>query len=214
MLGEDDLDRLGGGDRAATRRGALAPPATWKFALPSAPAPLVPSARLTDRLITADGHAVVSIVAPAGYGKTTLLSQWADRLPDEVYVALDVGDNDPVVLLQYIATALDRVEPLDPALLRLLASPGPSIEATLLPGLLEAIWARRKPTVLMLDDVHLLSEPAALLVVSSLMLHLPPSLRLALAARHAVPLPFSRLRVSGHLLELGARDLALDAESA
>ena len=101
----------------------------------------------TDLLAGANGPAVVSIVAPAGYGKTTLLRQWADHLSNVGYVALEEGDNDPVALISGIATALGRVEPLDPALLRLLASPGRSLELTLLPGLVEAIWARgaRRP---------------------------------------------------------------------
>ena len=77
---------------------------------------------------------MVSIVAPAGYGKTTLLRQWADRLPSMAYVALDARDSDPVLLISCIATSLDRVEPLDPAVLRLIGSPGHSVESTLLPS--------------------------------------------------------------------------------
>ncbi len=76
---------------------------------------------------------------------------------------------------------------------------------------MEAIWARRTATVVMLDDVHRLEGAVPLDVIAFLMLHLPPSLRLALAARRRLPLPFARLRVAGHLLELDARDLALDA---
>ena len=76
--------------------------------------------------------AVVSIVAAAGYGKTTLLRQWADRLPSMAYVALDERDSDPVLLVSCIAASLDRVERLDPAVLRLIGSPGQSLESTLL----------------------------------------------------------------------------------
>ena len=170
--------------------------------------------RLTDLLAGVDGPAVVSIVAPAGYGKTTLLRQWADHLSHVGYVALEDRDNDPVELISGIATALDRVEPLDPTLLRLLASPGRSLESTLLPGLVEAIWARRTPTVLMLDDAHHLDQPASLDVVAFLMLRLPPTLRLAVAARRMLPLPYARLRPTGHLLELGPQELALNEADA
>ncbi len=170
--------------------------------------------RLTDLLVGADGPAVVSIVAPAGYGKTTLLRQWADHLSDVAYIALEDRDNDPVELISVIATALDRVEPLDPALLRLLASPGRSLESTVLPGLVEAIWARRTPTILMLDDAHHLDQSLALDVVAFLMLRLPSTLRLAVAARRMLPLPYARLRPTGHLLEVGPSELALNEADA
>ncbi len=75
---------------------------------------MVPRVGLIDRLAAADGPAVVSVVAPIGYGKTTLLRQWADREPSVAYVALEARDSDPVLLLSCIATSLDRVEPLDP----------------------------------------------------------------------------------------------------
>ncbi len=197
-------------DPVVARRSALAPLLSSKFALPAAPATMVPRADLTDRLVTAGGPAVVSVVAPAGYGKTTLLRQWADREPDVAYVALDGGDNDAAMLLSAIATALDRVEPLEPAVLRLFASPGRSLESTLLPALVEAMWARRTSTVLMLDDAHHLRENAPLDAIAFLMLRLPTNLRLALTARRMLPLPFARVRVTGRLLELGTPDLALD----
>ncbi len=194
----------------ATRPPARAPTLSSKFALPTAPAVMVARPRLTEVLSGADGPAIVSIVAPAGYGKTTLLRQWADHLSPVGYIALEDRDNDPVELISGIASALDRVEPLDPALLRSFASPGRSLESTLLPGLVEAIWARRTSTVLMLDDVQHLDAPVSLDVIAFLMLRLPPTLRLVVAARRTLPLPYARLRPTGHLLELGPQELALD----
>jgi LuxR family maltose regulon positive regulatory protein len=157
-----------------------------------------------------DGPAVVSIVAPAGYGKTTLLRQWADRLPTSSYVSLEARDNDPLVLLSAIASALDRNEPLDPVVVTHLSSSGHSLERTLLPELLEAMWRMRTPTVLMLDDLHVVDAPVALDAVAYLMLHQPPLMRLAIASRHITSLPFPRLRVAGRLMELGPDDLRLD----
>ena len=197
-------------DRAPTRQPTVATLLSSKFALPAAPAALVPRPALTDRLAHEDGTAIVSIVAPAGYGKSTLLRQWADQLPNVAYVAIDDRDNDSVTLISSIAMALDRVEPLDPGALRLFASPGRSLESTLVPGLVDAVWQRRTPTVLMLDDVHRLKAPASLDAIGFLMLRLPPNLRLVLAARRRMPLPYARLRTAGHLLELDAEDLALD----
>lgn len=202
-------------DRPATALPvAFAPLLTSKFVLPPVPAAIVPRAGLVERLVAAGSPAVVSIVAPAGYGKTTLLRQWAERTPSFAYLALDHRDNDPLVLLSGIGAALDRVEPLDPAVLRLFASPGHSLESTLLPGLHEAMWGMRTPTLLMLDDVHALDDRASLDSVSFLMLRLPPGIRIALSSRRRLRLPFARLRVAGHLLELGARELAFGADDA
>jgi LuxR family transcriptional regulator, maltose regulon positive regulatory protein len=68
------------------------------------------------------------VVAPAGYGKTTLLAQWTEHTPDRVgWVSVDQRDNDPAVLLTYLAVALHRVEPIDPGVVRGLAGPGASI---------------------------------------------------------------------------------------
>ena len=170
-------------ESAARRQAAIAPVLSSKLALPATAAPIVRRTGLTNRLGIVDGPAVVSIFAPAGYGKTTLLREWADQLPSVAYVALDGRDNDPVALVASIATALDRVEPFPRTVLKLLASPGVSLESTLLPALVEAIWGRKTTTVLMLDDAEHLHEQAALDVIASLMLRLPPTLRLAIAAR-------------------------------
>ncbi len=167
-----------------------------------------------ERLASLTDQAIVTIVAPAGYGKTTLLRAWADELPNVAYVNVEESDNDPAALISCIAAALDRVEPLDAPLLRLLASPGRSMEATLLPALVEAIWARKTPAVLMLDDVHRLSAQPSLDAIAFIMLRLPQNLRLALAARHVLPLPYARLRAAGHLFEIGGSDLAIDASAA
>lgn len=193
---------------------ALAPVPSAKHTAPAMPPATVRRAGLMQRLGTVGGPALVSIVAPAGYGKTTLLREWGDQLPGAAYVAVDGRDDDPVVLLMSIATALDRVQPVPGAVASLDASAGRSLAATLVPRLVEATWAHRAPTVLMLDDMDHLHGQTSLDVVAELMLHLPPNLRLALAARRRLPLPFARLDVTGDLLELDAHDLALDESAA
>ena len=181
----------------------------WKSVLPAAPAGLVLRPELVARLLASDSR-VVSIVAPPGYGKTALLAEWSSQVPKAAYLALDAHDNDPVALVTGIATALDQVEPLDPVLARLFATPHRSFESSLLPGLLQAIWAHTGPTLLMLDELHLLADRTALDAVGFIMLRLPPQVRLALSSRFRPVLPFARLRVQGHLLDLGPDDLALD----
>ena len=79
---------------------------------------------------------VVLLSAGPGWGKTTLLAEWASRSQRPfAWVSVDENDNDPIVLLTYVATALDRVSPLAPSVFEALASPGVSIEGTVVPRL-------------------------------------------------------------------------------
>jgi LuxR family maltose regulon positive regulatory protein len=85
---------------------------------------IVPRTELVDRLVAAQPR-LICAVAPPGYGKTTLLVQWAQRNPRRVgWISVDHHDNDPVVLLTYLAAALDRIEPIDPDVLLPLSLPG------------------------------------------------------------------------------------------
>ena len=89
---------------------------------------------LLDQLEASAATPVVAICAPAGYGKTVLAAEWAQRDPRPfVWLSIDRQDNDPAVLLTYLAVGLDRVEPIDPAVLGVLAFRGASITHTVLP---------------------------------------------------------------------------------
>ena len=97
----------------------------YKLHPPLARPGIVPRTMLVERLLASEAAPIVCVVAPAGYGKTTLLAQWAERKGGRVtWVSVDRRDNDPVVLLTYIAVALDRVEPIDQEVLQALAAPG------------------------------------------------------------------------------------------
>jgi hypothetical protein len=89
---------------------------------------IVPRTALVERLLESPAP-VVCVVAPPGYGKTTVLAQWAERKGQVGWVGVDQRDNDPTVLLTDIAATLDRVEPLDPETIRSLASPGAAVAA-------------------------------------------------------------------------------------
>jgi LuxR family maltose regulon positive regulatory protein len=90
---------------------------------------MVVRAALIDRLAAAQAS-VITVIAPPGYGKTTLLAQWAERIgPRVAWVSCDDGDNDPVVLLSALAVALDRIEPVDPKIFQTLTSSGAGITA-------------------------------------------------------------------------------------
>ena len=158
---------------------------------------------------------IVSVVAPPGYGKTTLLSQWAETVGQAfAWVSVDQGDNDPKVLLSYIANALDAVEPIDGGVFDALASPVSSVPGSVVPRLGSALWSMSVPVVLVLDDVHLLDDRECLAALSVLAEHVPAGSRLVLAGRARPPLRIARLRAEGRILEVGPGDLSLTREEA
>ncbi|MEU4559483.1 LuxR C-terminal-related transcriptional regulator [Actinoplanes sp. NPDC023936] len=170
---------------------------------------------LLELLVDADAQRIVSVVAPAGYGKTTLLSQWADRGNHTfAWVSVDEADNDPKVLLTYVAEALNAVEPLSPRVFDALTSPASSIPGSVVPRLASAFASMRKPVVLVLDDVHLLQDRPCRDAISILAENVPDGSRLVLAGRTAPPLRVARLRTQGRILEISAADLSLTATEA
>jgi LuxR family maltose regulon positive regulatory protein len=182
-----------------------------KLALPLPQPGAVVREELLARLIAAPSP-VVTVVAPAGYGKSTLLGQWAGRAGRVAFVRLDRGDNDPRALLSYLAAALDRAGSLAAGLDELLASPVSALETTLLPRLTQALWASREPCLLIVDEAQTVTERAALDVLAWLITHQPPGMRIAVASRWPLHLPLARLRAEGRLLEVRAADLALTPE--
>jgi LuxR family transcriptional regulator, maltose regulon positive regulatory protein len=175
---------------------------------------IVARAALVDRLLASDGVPVVGVVAPAGYGKTTLLAQWAQRTGRGVaWVSVDQRDNDPAVLLTYLAVALDRVEPIDPGVVLALAGPGASIVGAV-GRLAAAVAAMTGPVALVLDHLELLENQACLDVVAELAAQLPAGSQLLVASRARPPLPVALLRVQGRVLELGVEELAMDDQEA
>ena len=120
----------------------------------------------------------------AGYGKTTLLSQWAERNGRAfAWVSVDKGDNDPKVLLSYVAAALDAVEPIDERVFDALASPVSSVAGSVVPRLGRAFSLMTSPVVLVVDDVHVLGNSECRAALSVLADHVPDGSRLALAGR-------------------------------
>jgi len=170
---------------------------------------------LTERLARGDPRPIVSVVAPPGYGKTTLLSQWAERNGQAfAWVSVDEGDNDPKVLLTYVAEALDAVEPIDGRVFDALASPVSSVPGSIVPRLGSAFWSMTSPVVLVLDDVHVLHNSECRAALSVLADHVPAGSRLAVAGRAEPPLRVARLRAEGRILEIGPGDLSLTCDEA
>jgi len=168
---------------------------------------------LIDRL--AHGGPVVSVVAPPGFGKTTALAQWAERGGRAfAWVSVEEPDNDPKVLLSYIAEALNVVQPVGGRVFEALASPGSSVPGSVVPRLGAAFSAMATPVVLVLDDVHLLHNRECQAAVAALADHVPAGSQLVLAGRAQPPLRLARLRAEGRITEIGPEDLSLSAEEA
>jgi LuxR family maltose regulon positive regulatory protein len=153
---------------------------------------------------------IASIIAPAGYGKTTLLGRWAEDDPRPfAWVSIDERDDDSLFLLRHIATAIHRVVPIAPAVLDALTGPADSIW-TRLPRVGNALAGLKQPIVVALDDIHAISNPASLSVIAALVDYVPPGSQLALASRGQVALPLARWRSRGMLNEIRTDDLRLD----
>ena len=170
---------------------------------------------LIDRLAHDDSRPIVSVVAPAGYGKTTLLSQWAERDDQRfAWVSVDETDNDPKVLLTYVAEALNAVEPIGRHVFTALASPASSVPGSVVPRLGAAFSSMHSPITLVLDDVHLLRNSECRAALSVLADHVPAQARLVLSGRTEPPLRIARLRAEGRITEIGPADLSLTAAEA
>jgi LuxR family maltose regulon positive regulatory protein len=203
MTGRSTTSLAGG---AAPERDVLV---ATKFHVPRAG--FVPRPRLLARLAEGVGRGLTVVSTPAGFGKTTMLGDWARRSRGRAaWLSLDAGDNDPARFWRYIAAALARARPgVDSPVAALLRGPHqPSLEAVAtavinelssLPGAGEV--------VLVLDDYHLVEAPPVHQSVAFLLDRLPPGLHLVLSTRADPPLPLARLRARGQLAELRAADL-------
>ena len=201
---------------------AVRPPALPPFARirrsklhpPRPRADAVERVRLLRQLTATSELPIVLISGTAGYGKSTLAAQWGVHCGRQVlWVDLDRGDNDPTVLLRYLAHALDDLDLVPTELLDELSRREPRIEDVVLPSL-AAELARRSPVELILDDVQELTEPGALAVLDFLLDETPPDSQIVIVTRVDPELPFARRRVSGDLFEIRADSLALDLDEA
>ena len=212
-MGESDLRQRHG--RSQRARGPASDLVASKLRPPLIRPGTVRHSSLIQRLERGDSRPVVSVVAPAGYGKTTLLSQWAERNGQSfAWVSVDEADNDPKVLLSYVAAALDAVEPIGERVFDALASPASSVPGSVVPRLGSAFSSMTSPVVLVLDDVHLLRNSECRAALSVLADHVPGGSRLALAGRAGPPLRIARLRTEGKIVEVGPGDLSLTCEEA
>jgi LuxR family maltose regulon positive regulatory protein len=179
----------------------------------------VPRPRLTARMEAGAAGPLTLVSAPAGFGKSTLLSEWIHTGGRPVaWVSLDEGDNDPVRFLGYLVTALRKLHPGlgEDALtaIRHVQSPSPRTLDPILTGLLNEAHTLDRDLVLVLDDYHAIESAEVHRVTQFLLDRLPPRMHLVIATRVDPPLHLSRLRARGQLCELRARDLRFTSQEA
>ena len=154
------------------------------------------------------------MVAPPGYGKSSLLVQWATEYSAPVaWLTADETDNDPVVLLTDLAAAVDRCVPLDAGLFIAIASDTVS-HRTIVGRVLAAMSRPPEPVRIAIDDIHRITSRACLDILAELVEHLPEGSQVALAGRVRMRLPFARWRAGALLLEIGPTELAIDEGEA
>jgi LuxR family maltose regulon positive regulatory protein len=158
------------------------------------------------------------VSAPAGFGKTTLISEWVHTIgahrdaPHQVaWISLDEGDNDPVRFLTYLVTAIDNIDGIEADMeqraLTILQSSQPPQHEVILTSLINEIITFPGRILLVLDDYHLIESQSVHDVLSFLRKNLPSKIHLAIATREDPPLPLARLRSRDQLVELRGVDL-------
>jgi len=161
-----------------------------------------------------EGGPFVLVRAPAGYGKTTVLAQWAEVDPRPFqWISLDWRHNDPGLLLGSLAAALDEIEPLEEATVAPLTTATPNLElASARIG--EALAARTTPFVIVLDDLHALDDPRALRLLLAIVDATPEGSTIAAATREVERLPLGRRRAERRVTELTVADLRMTGAEA
>lgn len=178
-----------------------------KTAVPRLSRHYVPRARLLVALDAAVDGQVTLLSAPAGYGKTLLLSEWVGRSPElTAWVSLDDDDTDDRRFWSALLASLGSCPavPADNALHRLGVPPRPSRNPEFVAAVVDAIAAVPGPVRLVLDDVHELTASDPLHGLAALVRDRPPGLHLVLSGRTDPPLPLSRMRLAGQLCEIRA----------
>ncbi|MBN9390932.1 MAG: helix-turn-helix transcriptional regulator [Chloroflexi bacterium] len=189
-----------------------------KLYIPLPPPKSVFRPRLIERLNAGlnHNHKLTLVSAPAGFGKTTLVTAWLTSHDRPVtWLSLDEGDSEPGRFLTYLVAALQKIKPnLGAGLIEVLQSPQPPSNEIILSALLNETTAIPGNFFLVLDDYHLIESRPVDKVLTFLLEHLPPQMHLVITTREDPQVPLPRLRARGQLTELRANDLRFTAAEA
>ena len=196
---------------------------------------LVPRPHLLERLDRGLACRLILVSGPAGFGKTTLLSEWIHQTDEgggrkdtgvhplsftphpskTAWLSLDASDNDPVRFLRYVTAALRTIAPqVGETALALLQAPQPPPVESILTGLVNELCATSDTLLLVLDDYHAIDAAAVHGAVTFLLDNLPPCLHLVIATRADPPLPLARWRSRDQLLEIRSDNLRFTSDEA
>ncbi|MEI7847993.1 MAG: LuxR C-terminal-related transcriptional regulator [Chloroflexota bacterium] len=187
-----------------------------KLSIPPLRSRPVTRLRLIQKLNQGLDSGLILISAPAGYGKSTLLSDWLSQLKyDSAWFSLDDRDNDPARFLCYLVAALRQIDSSFGAVLEnSLKSFSHSENETLLTPLINQMVQVDQPFCLVLDDYHVIQNQTVHQIISFLLDHRPPGLHLVIATRADPPLHLAKLRARSELLELRQLDLRFTLQEA
>ena len=187
-----------------------------KFFAPPRPAHDISRALLTKRLDEGLSRKLTLVCAAAGFGKSTLVSQWAQDCPyPSAWLSLEEEDRDPNRFLEYLVASLEVIsQTVGSGLAAMLRSSPPASAETVLTLLVNQLSKIPGKLVLILDDYHLAASTGANEVLSFLIDHMPPQLHLVIASREAPELALGKLRLNGQLAEIRQQDLRFGLEEA
>lgn len=187
-----------------------------KLFIPPARKNLVPRSRLIERLNEGLERKLTLLSAPAGFGKTTLVSEWIANFDRPVaWLSLDERDNDAVRFLSYLVAALQAIKVgIGEGVLAVLRAPQPPSSESILSTLLNEISSSMDYFVFVLDDYHVIDSTPVDEALNFLLEHLPPQMHLVITTREDPPLPLARLRARGQLTELRAAELRFTPNEA
>ncbi|MEJ2598821.1 MAG: LuxR C-terminal-related transcriptional regulator [Anaerolineales bacterium] len=199
-----------------------------KLFVPPTRAKLVHRSELIERLNDGLDRKLTLLSAPAGFGKTTMVSHWVEKIRKDsethsqpiwvAWLSLDGDDNDPVRFLTYFITALNQIKEIDAGIgqgaLSMLQSPQPPPPTAILISLINELATIPDKIVFVLDDYHLIESKEIHQALIFLLENLPPRLHLVIATRQDPPLSLGRLRAQDQLAELRAADLRFTPSEA
>lgn len=190
-----------------------------KLFIPQTRPNFVRRTQLIDKLNSGLHHKLTLVSAPAGFGKTTLVSEWISTCECPVaWLSLDENDNDPIRFLTYLIAALQRTNAIESDfgddLIQMLQSPQPPPNKTILTSLINEIADCGDKRLLVLDDYHLVISQPIDNNLTFLIENIPSQMHLVIATREDPLIPLGRLRARDQMTELRAVDLRFTSDEA
>jgi LuxR family maltose regulon positive regulatory protein len=187
---------------------------TTKLFVPPIRPELVSRSRLIERLKEGAHRKLTLVSAPAGFGKTTLVSEWIASAEEAVaWLSLDEDDSDPARFFAYLIAALQQADPsIGESAQAMLQSSHPPPPEAFLTALINDITAISRRLIFVLDDYHVIAALPVHQQLAFLLDHQPPQMHLVIATREDPPIPLSRLRARGQMIDVRQSDLQFTPE--